>query len=128
MAVMEPIVASLIQQLRIRRFTAVILVGAVLWLAGLAVVSSLDPARGSPWPGGAGLLHLLDTLTSAVLLPLVVLLTAVFVGWRMRPELLRVVLSRESRLFLSLWRVCLRYIVPSATVLIMLLALLSPLA
>ncbi|MCB1679275.1 MAG: sodium-dependent transporter [Halioglobus sp.] len=127
-AVMEPVVTSLMQQFRIRRFTAVVLVGAALWLSGLAVVFSLDPAQRPSWLGGASLLHLLDTLTSAALLPLVVLCTAVFVGWRMRPELQVVVLSRESTLFLSLWRFVLRYIVPPATVLVTLLALLSPAA
>ncbi len=55
-----------------------------------------------------------------MLLPLVALLIAVLVGWRLRPEILRLELARESDLFFSLWRFLLRYIAPPAIVLLML--------
>ncbi|MCB1847897.1 MAG: hypothetical protein KDI04_11110, partial [Halieaceae bacterium] len=54
----------------------------------------------------------LDAVTAELLLPLVALFTAVLVGWRMRPELLRRELYRELDLFFSLWRRLLRYIAP----------------
>ena len=47
-------------------------------------------------------------------------------GWRLRPEILRVELGRESDVFFSLWRLLLRYIAPPAIVLIMLAALFRP--
>ncbi|HEY6131392.1 MAG TPA: sodium-dependent transporter [Halioglobus sp.] len=124
-AIMEPIVALLIQQARLKRFTAALLVGAVVWLVGLAVALSLAPGTGFQWMGNANLLNILDVLTSGVLLPLAALLIAFFVGWRLRPEILRLELARESDLFFSLWHFLLRYIAPSALVLLLLAPLLK---
>ena len=119
-AMMEPIVGALIQHMRIRRLTAVLLVGLVLWSLGFAVIVSFTGGAGQDWLGQRHLFALLDTLTADVLLPLVCLFTALFVGWKMRPELLRFELSRESSTFFSLWRFLLRYIAPPAILLIML--------
>lgn len=125
-AIMEPMVSSMVQQWRIRRITAVLLVSACLWLMGLAVALSFAPGNGAPWLGNHNLMRILDTITADFLLPLVALLTALFVGWRMRPEILRLELYRESDLFFSLWRVLLRYIAPPAILLIMVAALAFP--
>jgi len=117
-AIMEPIVATLIQQLRLARFTATLLAAAAVWLIGLAVVLSLGTHL--QWFGQRNLLDILDTVTAGVLLPLVALLIALLVGWRLRPEILRLELARESDLFFSLWRFLLRYIAPPAIALLML--------
>jgi NSS family neurotransmitter:Na+ symporter len=111
-AIMEPIVATLIQRLRLARFTATLLVTAAVWLMGLAVVMSL--VTKTQWFGHRNLLDILDSVTAGVLLPLVALLIAILVGWRLRPEILRLELTRESDLFFSLWRFLLRYIAPLA--------------
>ena len=125
-AMMEPAVRTLMQQARLRRITAVLVVSAVIWLSGAAVVLSLSPTVGGVWFGNSNLLTFLDAFTADFLLPLVSLLTAVLVGWRLRPEILRVELGRESDVFFSLWRLLLRYIAPPAIVLIMLAALFRP--
>jgi neurotransmitter:Na+ symporter, NSS family len=70
--------------------------------------------------GQRSLLDVLDTLTAGVLLPLVALLIAILVGWRLRPEILRLEMARESDLFFSLWCLLLRYIAPPAIVLLVL--------
>ncbi len=119
-AIMEPVVAMLMQQLRLARFTAALVVGALVWYLALAVVVSLSPSDSPPWLGGRNLLLELDFLTAGVLLPLVALLVAVLVGWRLHPEILRLELARESELFFSLWRGLLRYIAPPAIALLML--------
>lgn len=124
-AIMEPAVGSLVQMTRLRRPVAVLLVGAVIWLLGLAVALSLAGEGIGDRYGSGSLLSLLDMLTADWLLPLVALLTALLVGWRMRPELSRVALRRESAFFFSLWRLLLRYIAPPAMVLIMLAAYLG---
>lgn len=113
-AIMEPLVAMLMQQARLQRFTAALLVGAMVWSLSLAVVMSFGSGAGHTWFGDYNLLGILDSLTANVLLPLVALLIAVFVGWRLRPEILRLQLARESDLFFSLWRFALRYIAPLA--------------
>jgi neurotransmitter:Na+ symporter, NSS family len=120
-AVMEPIVGALMQRLRIRRFMAVLLVAVVVWLLTLLVALSFTPqAVFGSLPGG--LFAVLDAITVQVLLPLVALLTALLVGWRLRPQILRLELYRESNLFFSLWRLLLRYIAIPAIVLIMVVA------
>lgn len=123
-AIMEPIVATLMQQARLKRFTATLLVALVVWLLGLAVVLSFGPDTGFQWFGKRNLLGVLDAVTVNLLLPLVSLLITLFVGWRLRPEILRLELVRESDLFFSLWRFLLRYIAPPAIVLLMLAPLL----
>ena len=119
-AIMEPIVAMLMQQLRLSRFTATLVTGALVWYLALAVVVSLSPDANMPWVGERNLLRELDFLTAGVLLPLVALLMAVLVGWRLHPAILRLELARESDLFFSLWRGLLRYIAPPAIAILML--------
>lgn len=124
-AMLECLVAVVIQGLRIRRFTAVLLVGAVVWLLAMLVARSFDPGDSLSQLVPGGLFRLLDNVTADILLPLVALLTAIFVGWRLRSELLRRELSRELDLFYSLWRCLLRYVVPPAIIIIVLARLVA---
>lgn len=119
-AVMEPVVVAVRQALRISRFTAALLVGALVWLLCLAVVASFDGYAQQHWFGNRNLFAILDGLTAEVLLPLVSLMTAVFVGWRVRPEILKLELDRESGVFFWFWRFSLRFLVPPAIMLLML--------
>jgi NSS family neurotransmitter:Na+ symporter len=122
-AIMEPIVATLIQQTRLGRFTATLVVGTAVWLLALLVVLSFGEDRELLWFGKRNLLGVLDYLTAGVLLPLVALLISILVGWRLRPDILRLQLSRESDLFFSLWRFLLRYIAPPAITLLMFMSI-----
>ncbi|MCP5164791.1 MAG: sodium-dependent transporter [Pseudomonadales bacterium] len=111
-AIMEPIVGLLMQRLRIRRLTAALSLGVSLWIVGLLVALSFGPGEFYPALANGNLFRALDRVTADLLLPLVALFTAVLVGWRMRPEILRRELYRELDLFFSLWRRLLRYIAP----------------
>ncbi len=117
-ALMEPCVRLLMQHWRMPRLFAVLLVAGVVWLLGLGTVLSFNVWHRELWFGNWNFFALLDAITADFLLPLVSLLTAIFVGWRMRVEILRVELYREAGLFFSLWRFLLRFIVPAAIVLI----------
>jgi NSS family neurotransmitter:Na+ symporter len=122
-AMIEPAVRTLMQQARLRRATSVLLVLAVAWILGLGIVLGMSPGVG--WFANGNLFAFLDGITAQLLLPLVSLGTAVLVGWKLRPEILRVELYRETPLFFSLWRLLLRYIAPPAIALLMLVALVS---
>jgi NSS family neurotransmitter:Na+ symporter len=125
-AIMEPIVATLKQHTRLERFTSVLLVGWAVWLLGVAVITSFTPETEPGWYGNRNLFQFLDLLSADLLLPLVSLLLAVFVGWHLRPEILRAELSRESNVFFVCWRFSLRYLVPLAIGLILLAPLFAP--
>ena len=119
-AILEPIVATVKRQFPVERFTATLAVGATAWLLSLAVVSSFIPTTRMTWFGKSNLMSLLDSVTANLLLPLVALLIALFVGWGLRSEILRLELARGSDLFFSLWRFLLRYIATPAIALLLL--------
>ena len=124
-AIMEPIVGVLMQRLRVRRVSAALGVGVLLWLLALVVTLSFGPGDEYTTLGNGNLFHFMDRITAELMLPLVALLTTVLVGWRLRPEILRLELDREMDLFFSLWRRLLRYIAPVAILVIMIGALLA---
>jgi NSS family neurotransmitter:Na+ symporter len=121
-ALLEPIVRMVMQHRRWHRLFAVLVVAGVVWLLGLGSILSFNVWQEDNWFGNWNFFEVLDALTADLLLPLVSLLTAIFVGWHMRVEILQVELYRETGLFFSLWRFLLRYIVPVAIGLILVAA------
>ncbi len=113
-ALMEPIVRMVMQHRRWPRLIAVLVVAGVVWLLGLGSVLSFNVWQEDNWFGNWNFFEVLDVLTADLLLPLVSLLTAIFVGWYMRVEILQAELYRETSLFFSLWRFLLRYLAPLA--------------
>ena len=83
-----------------------------VWAAGLAVARSFSMDSVPGWYVNGNLLEFLDQLAAGLLLPLVSLLTVIYVGWRLRPDLLRSQLDREADFSFSLWRLLLRYVTP----------------
>jgi len=116
-ALLEPAVAWVIERSGWPRVFAVVLVGALVWALGLLVVGSISMIDAQSTPH---LLQQLDAMSTGVLIPLVVLLTAVFVGWRIGGDILRIELYRESATFFPLWRLFLRYIAPLLIVVLVL--------
>jgi NSS family neurotransmitter:Na+ symporter len=115
-AMLEPAVATLQQWLHLRRPVAALVAGTLVWLLARAVSASVAAAQLS---GSPSLLVQLDAFIANLLLPLVSLLTALLVGWWLRPAVLRPQFSRESDASFSLWRGLLRYIAPPAILLLM---------
>jgi NSS family neurotransmitter:Na+ symporter len=121
-ALAEPPIQYLAARLHLRRPLAVLFLGLVVWTLALCCALSFNLWSEVYWYREMTFFQLLDWLTSVFLLPLTALLTALFVGYGLRREVLRVELYRESGHFFSLWRSCLRYIAPPAIVVIMLAA------
>ncbi len=122
-AILEPIVVFLMQQLHCSRFFALFISALLVWLLALAAALSLNYWRDQAWLGGLNLVTRLDELTSRWLLPLIALGLVIFVGWRMRPAISRAELGRESGVFFSLWLASLRYIALPAILLLMVTSL-----
>ena len=96
-----------------------------MWLLSVLVTLSFAPGDPGDRLANGSLFRFLDALTANYMLPLVALLTAVLVGWRLRPEILRLELDRERDVFFSLWQRLLRYIAPPAIAVIIVAALLQ---
>ncbi|MBL4826501.1 MAG: sodium-dependent transporter [Spongiibacteraceae bacterium] len=108
-ALLEPATAWVSEHMRLWRPVAVLVIVGVVWLLGLATIFSFN--RWAGWSfAGFSLFTFLDFICANVLLPVGGLLTAVFVGWKMRKEVLRDELYVESDLIFSLWYRLLRYI------------------
>lgn len=122
-AIMEPIVTVLMQRFRIGRLLSTVLVGTVVWLLSILVSLSLMPGTAEDYLANGRLFQLVDGVTANILLPLMALLIAIFVGWRVRPEILRRELERERAVFFVLWQIVLRYVAPPAIVIMMLAAI-----
>jgi NSS family neurotransmitter:Na+ symporter len=126
-AIAEPVMSYLVERMRIKRPLAALLLGGTVWTLSLGCALSFNEWREKFWFQDLTLFELLELLSSTVLLPLACLLTALLVGYRIRLEILRAELYRESRYFVYLWRACLRYIAPPAIIVVMLLALIESL-
>jgi len=125
-AMVEVLVGVTMQALRIHRSIAVLLLLGVLWLLSVQVARSVAHGNAVPWFESANLLQFLDRFTAGLLLPLVSLLTALYVGWALRADVLRAQFTRESDLSFAVWRNLLRYLVPLVLVGLLLVAWLLP--
>ena len=124
-ALLEPITGYIMQRTGFYRVPVVLGLSAVVWVLGLGTIFSFNFWQDWIWFADWNFFQLVDAITADFLLPLVSLLIAVFVGWRMRREILREELGRESALFFSLWLFLLRYIAPPAIILMFIMALLA---
>jgi NSS family neurotransmitter:Na+ symporter len=123
-ALAEVPVSYMVQRMRMRRPVAALVVAVCVWMLALAL--SFNQWQDIYWYKDMTLFSLLDFVSADILLPLVCLLTAMFVGYGMKREVLRIEMYRENATFFFLWRACLRYIAPPVIVLIMLIALYEP--
>ncbi len=116
-ALLEPATAWLVERFRWWRPAAAVAMAFIVWLLGLATVLSFNI-----WAEvsllGMSIFTLLDFVTANILLPIGGVLIAVFVGWRMRREVLRDELYVERPQLFSLWYGLLRYIAAPGVVLV----------
>lgn len=101
-ALLEPILGALVQQLRLHRRPAAAAVVVAGW--ALSCLATLGMSDG----GQVG--DLINQVSSRVLIPAALLLLALFVGWRLPRSLLRTELSREPEALFTLWYFLLRFV------------------
>ena len=126
-AIIEPMVAWLVESREVDRVHAAIWTGIVAWLLG--VVSILSFSHWSfrfEFAGELrrhGLFDVLEIVTSSIMLPLGGLLLALFAGWVMSRESISEALGWEGGIRFKAWYFLIRYVSPAAIVLIFLQAM-----
>lgn len=116
-ALLEPATAWLVERFNWWRPLAATAVGSIVWVLGLLTVFSFNH-----WVDvsflAMGIFEWLDFMSANILLPLAAWLMALFVGWRMRAEVVRDEMFDEHPWIFSLWRLLLRYIAAPAVLVI----------
>src|SRR5690606_23962202 len=96
------------------RISASLLIAGSAWLLGLCTVFSFNVWADFNIIGEMNFFESIDLVTTNIMLPLGGLLTAIFVGWFVKHDLLRHELHLDSRRFFQVWQWLLRYISPVA--------------
>lgn len=124
-AMIESVVAWLIESRGFTRIKAALLAGVVLWLMSLLTVFSFSQASWTQWQFNFlgkevnNLFEILDHLAADILLPLGGLLIAIFTGWVMKRQATEQELN-TSPLAYTIWRFCIRWFTPVAIALVFL--------
>lgn len=118
-ALLEPATAWLAQRFNWWRPAAAVVVILIVWLLGLVTVFSFNIWQHISY-GGMSVFGLLDFFTANILLPIGGILIAIFVGWRMRTEVLRDELYVERSAIFWIWHWTLRYIAVPGVLLVFL--------
>ncbi|MEE8058921.1 MAG: sodium-dependent transporter [Pseudomonadales bacterium] len=121
-ALLEPATAWLAERFRCWRPVAAVVMALLVWLLGLATIFSFNIWADIRF-AGMSIFTLLDFVTANILLPLGGVLIAIFVGWRMRREVLRDELYVEKAQIFSLWYWLLRYIAAPGVLLVFAISL-----
>jgi len=111
LALMEPVVGWLREWTGAPRGICSVLVGLMVWLAGLATLLSFNQ-----WSEyrlyGATLFRWLEVFTGGLLIPLVAILIAVFTGWFLTRRLAHQLIGRTPGLFARVWYWDMRMVLP----------------
>jgi len=121
-SLIEPGVAYMVEARGFSRITANLLLGVFVWLLGLGSLLSFNVWSEKKF-AGFNFFEFMDFLTSSVMLPITGLFIALFVGWIMKPDIVREELTDESHAAFIAWRWVLRYITPVAVFVILVLGI-----
>jgi len=126
---LEPLVSWAVEQKGFKRRDAgLMFVGIVLVLSQLSIFSyntleDFSPLNAIPGFAGKNLNDILGFITDQIMLPVGGLLIALFAGWVMRDSSTRDELALGNPLVYKLWRFLIRYIVPVAVFLVLVLGI-----
>lgn len=110
-ALIEPAVAWLSENLGLSRKRASLYSGLACWLVGLGTVFSFNLWSEVKWFGKT-FFELVDFVTANLMLPIGGVLVALFAGWIMRREASETELQMGDGPAFNIWRVLVRYAAP----------------
>jgi neurotransmitter:Na+ symporter, NSS family len=112
-SLVEPSIAWIVENTNINRKRAVIGLGFLIWLIGIAVLLSFSAWQDVKIIFGLGIFDTLDKLTSTIMLPLGGLLMAIFAGYFMKKNHTQEELDLKTSTY-QLWRIANNVIAPTA--------------
>ncbi|MGJ8618886.1 MAG: sodium-dependent transporter [Methylophilaceae bacterium] len=118
-SLVEPAVAWIIENTKISRVQASLVLGLSIWLIGLSVVLSFNIWQDVKLIFGLGIFDTLDKLTSTIMLPLGGLLMAIFAGYLMKKQHIQEELNIKGWAF-SFWKISNTVIAPVAVLIVFL--------
>ena len=119
-AIIEPIVAYAEDRWHMKRTMACVVFGLIGWAIGIASVFSFNVWKGvTPLAmfdvfEGKTIYDLIDYFTANIMMPVGAILIALFVGWRMKPEMIEGDLSFSHPLLFKTWLWIMRVVAPIA--------------
>ena len=117
-SISEPAVAWLSEKGKFARSTSAYTIGLLAWLLGLGSAFSFNLMSGFTLLPEKSFFDSMDFLSNNVLLPFGGILISLFVGWRLKPEILLDQLPEMPQVFLGLLIFSLRFIAPGAIFLV----------
>jgi neurotransmitter:Na+ symporter, NSS family len=129
-AILEPIIAWLIERWRLSRGMAVLITALAAWLLGLASMLSFNlwshqyPLDFIKRYAGKTVFDISDDIASNMLLPVGALLTSIFVGWLVARPIVAAQMAESGVLARTLCVTLLRYLCPVAIAIVLITALL----
>ncbi len=115
-ALLEPVVAWLVESRNLSRTRAVLICGAVLWLLGLMLILSFSYWKFAFSVFGEsksfGMFDVLSILTTNMVLPISAIFSALFVGWALTSHMTRASMALRSPCTYDIWLWLVRVGVP----------------
>ena len=116
-SLLEPGVAYLNERFGVSRIVASLGLGFIAWLLGLGSVYSFNDWADVQILWGKSFFDSMDFVATNIMLPLGGLLIALFVGWKLRDDIIFHDLKFEATWIMRLWRPVLKYVSPIAVLL-----------
>ena len=125
-SLIEPATAWLVEKFGWKRLPACVVLGAIVWVLGVAALGSFNFLSDVKLAGFT-IFDFMDFVTSNIMLPLGGLFVAIFAGWFMKRYASEHELAITSPSIFNAWYIVLRYIAPVAVAIIFILNLIEKL-